>query len=146
MKIAIKFGLIITLVVVAWVVFTRFLFPLSPDSPANLLAPFIFNLTAIICIYLGIRETARHSGLTFKEGLITGMSISLVYAISSCLFFLVAFLLAGQKLMASEPIAQTTPLWQMALIAFAAMFFGALVFGLFYSAIISFLLVRTRRG
>ncbi|MGH9968726.1 MAG: DUF4199 family protein [Pyrinomonadaceae bacterium] len=146
MKIALKYGLMIALVVVVWVVVTKFLFPVSPESSVNLLGPLLFNLAAIVAIYLGIRASGRDGRLSFKEGLKTGMSISLVYALSACLFFFILFLAIGPTLMASEPTAQTHPTWQVALLAFAGMFLGALVFGLVFSAIISFLLVRARRG
>ncbi len=55
MKIALKYGLLITTVVVVWVLLTRFLFPLAPESPANVLAPILFNVAAIAAIYLGIK-------------------------------------------------------------------------------------------
>jgi len=144
MKIAIKYGLLITLVVVLWVLVTHFLFPLAPESKANVLAPFLFNLAAIVVIHLGIKARSNEiaGGMSFKEGLLTGMSNSLVYAISACLFFLLMFLAVGPKLMSNEPMVQTYPMWQLALIAFAVMFFGTLILGLVYSTIISFLLVR----
>jgi len=74
------------------------------------------------------------------------MAISLVYGISSCLFFFIVFLFVGPRLMANEPMAQNYPMWQVALAAYAGMFFGALILGLVYSTIVSFLLVRARKG
>jgi hypothetical protein len=145
-KTALRYGLPITLVVVVWVVATRFLFSISPDSTVNMLAPIPFNLAAIIAIYLGIKATSRQRELNFREGVRIGFSISLVYAISTCLFFFILFLIIGPALMANEPTAQTYPTWQVALVAFSGMFVGAVVLGLFYSTIISFLLVRSRRG
>lgn len=145
MKIATKYGLLITLVVVLWVLVTHFLFPLGPESMANILAPILFNLAAIVAIYLGIKESAADVELSFKQGINTGMAISLVYGISSCLFFLIVFLLVGPTLMANEPMTQNYPMWQAALAAFAGMFFGALILGLVYSTVISFMLVRTRK-
>jgi Na+/H+-translocating membrane pyrophosphatase len=146
MKVAIKYGLSITLVVVLWVLVTHFLFPLAPESKANILGPILFNLAAIVAIYLGIKERAAEGELSFKQGINTGMAISLVYAISSCLFFLIVFLFVGPRLMANEPMSQNYPMWQVALAAFAGMFFGALILGLIYSTVISFMLVRSRRG
>jgi len=145
MKIAIKYGLLITLVVVIWVLITHFLFPVSPESKINILGPILFNLAEIVAIYLGIKAKQAGSALSFKEGLNTGLSISLVYAISACLFFLILFLIVGRSLMANEPMAQSYPLWQQALIAFAGLFFSALILGLVYSTVISFLLVRRTR-
>lgn len=146
MKIAIKYGLSITLVVVLWVLITHFLFPLAPESKANLLAPILFNLAAIVAIYLGIKASAVEGDLSFRQGIKTGMAISLVYGISSCLFFFIVFLLVGPRLMANEPMAQNYAMWQVALAAFAGMFFGALILGLVYSTVVSFFLVRARKG
>jgi uncharacterized membrane protein len=89
MKIAIKYGLSITLVVVLWVLVTHFLFPLAPESKANILAPILFNLAAIVAIYLGIKASAANSELSFKRGIKTGLAISLVYGLTSCLFFFI---------------------------------------------------------
>lgn len=130
-----------------WVVITHFLFPLAPESKLNSLAPLLLNLAAIVAIYLGIRERRRAREMSFKDGLTTGMSISLVYAISSCLFFFVLFVLVGPKLLANEAMAQTTlPLWQLALIAFAGMFLGSLILGLVYSTVVAFLLAKRNKA
>ena len=88
MRIAIKYGLLITLVIVVWVVVTHFVFPLPPTSTLNLLAPVLFNLAAIVALYLGIKSRKAEGEMTFKDGLKTGLSISFVYAISASLFFL----------------------------------------------------------
>jgi hypothetical protein len=144
--IALKYGLLITLVVVVWVIFARFIFALPPQSPANVLAPILFNLAAIAAIYFGIRASEREHALTFKGGLKTGMSIALVYAVSSCLFFFIVYLIVGPKLLTSEPMAQMYPLWQVALFAYAGLFFGTLIAGLVFSTIISFILVKARKS
>lgn len=146
MKIAMKYGLSITFVVILWILVTHFLFPLAPESKANILAPILFNFTAIVAIYLGIRASAASGELNFKQGIKTGLAISLVYGISSSLFFFIVFLFVGPKLMANEPMAQDYPMWQAALAAFAGIFFGALILGLVYSTVISFILVKARKG
>lgn len=145
MKIALKHGLLITLVVVVWVLVARFILSVGPDSPANVLAPILFNVAALAAIYFGIKASQPEQELTFKGGIKTGMSIALVYAVSSCLFFFIAYLIVGPKLLANEPTAQTYPMWQVALLSYAAMFFGALIAGLIFSTIISFVLVKTRK-
>ena len=144
MKIAIKYGLLITLVMVVWVLVTHFLFHITPDSKANTLGPILFNLASIIFIYLGIKTRSADGPLSVKEGIKTGLGISLVYAIASCLFFVILLLLVGTTLMANEPMAQDYPMWQVALGAFAGLFFGALILGLVYSTVISFMLLRSR--
>jgi hypothetical protein len=147
MKLALKYGLLITAVVIAWVLIVRFGLNVGPDSRANIIAPILFNLTAIVAILLGIRarKNELNGELGFKEALKTGMAISVVYAISACLFFMIEFLVAGPRLLLSKTGPQTGPLWQVAALAYAGLFFGSLFFGLIYSTLIAFFLAR-RRG
>ena len=147
MKIALKYGLLITAVVIAWIVIVRFALAVGPDSSANIIAPLLFNLTAIVAIFLGMkaRKKELNGDLGFKEGVKTGMAISLVYAVSACLFFMIQYLVAGPKLLLSEAGPQTGPLWQVAVFAYAGLFFGSLFFGLVYSTVIAFFLAR-RQG
>jgi hypothetical protein len=146
MKIALKYGLAVTVVVVVWVVVVRLLMGVGADSKANLLAPVLFNLAQITAIFLGtIRQKTELGGaLTFKEGVNTGVKISFVYALTSCLFFVLEYLVAGPKLLMSETGASTRPLWQTAAMAYIGIFFGSLIFGLIYSTIISFFLAKRR--
>ncbi len=144
MKIALKYGLLITVVVIAWIVVVRFLMDVGADSQANVIAPILFNVTAIVAILLGMkaRKKELNGDLSFKEGLKTGMGISLVYAISACLFFMIEFLVAGPKLLLSEAGPQVGPMWQRAALAYAGLFFGSLLFGLIYSTVIAFFIAR----
>ena len=147
MKIALKYGLLITSVVVAWIVIVRLVMGVGADSKANVIAPILFNLTAILAIYLGMkaRKNELRGDLSFKEGLKTGMAISLVYAVSSCIFFMIEYLVAGPKLLLSETGPQTGPMWQVAAKAYAGLFLGSLLFGLIYSSVISFFIARRQR-
>ncbi|MDQ2920515.1 MAG: DUF4199 domain-containing protein [Acidobacteriota bacterium] len=144
MKIALKYGLLITAVVVAWIVIVRLVMGVGADSKANVIAPILFNLTAIVAIALGMKARKKEldGDLSFKEGLKTGMGVSLVYAISACLFFMIEFLVAGPKLLLSEAGPQVGPMWQKAALAYAGLFFGSLFFGLIYSTVISFFIAR----
>lgn len=146
MKIALKYGLLITAAVIAWVVVVRLFLGIGADSKANIIAPILFNITTIAAIFLGMSSRKKEMGgdLSFREGIKVGMAISLVYALSACLFFFVQFLIAGPKLLLSEAGEQTTPLWQVAVMAYAGLFFGSLVFGLIYSTIIAFFIARRR--
>lgn len=145
MKIAIKYGLMITAVVAAWVIVTHVVFPITPESKLNMLAPVLFNLAAIMAIYLGMKAKKSETDMDFKAGLKTGISISLVYAISACIFFFVALLIVGPSMLANEPTAGSYPPLQVALLASVGMFFGSLILGLVYSTIISFFLARRYR-
>jgi hypothetical protein len=144
MKIALKYGLLITLVVVLWIVIVRLWLGLGGGPQGQIISGVLFNAAAILAIFLGMKE--RKKGLvgvlSFKDGVKTGMAISLVYAISACLFFMIEYLVAGPKLLLSEPGPQTGPLWQVAVMAYAGLFFGSLLFGLIYSTLIAFFLAR----
>ena len=144
MRIPIKYGLIITAVVVAWIVIVRLMLKVGPDSTAHVIGPLLFNLAAIVAIFLGMRAKKKEQNgqLGFKQGLKVGMAISLVYAVSSCLFFFIQFLIAGPGLLMSEAGPVAGPLWQVAAFAYAGLFFGSLFFGLIYSTIIAFFLAR----
>lgn len=144
MKIPIKYGLSITAAVVMWIIIVRFLLGVGPDSKANVIGPILFNVAAIVAIFLGTirRKNEADGELSFKDGLKTGVGISLVYAASSCLFFLLEYLVAGPKLLLSQAGPQDRPLWQIAAFAYTGLFFGSLFFGLIYSTIISFFLAK----
>jgi hypothetical protein len=146
MKIALKYGLLITAVLIAWVGIVRFGLGVGPDSKANILAPILFNVTAIVAIALGMRARKKelNGQLGFKDGVKTGMAISLVYAFSACLFFMIEYLVAGPELLLSERNLQGRPVWQVAVLAYAGLFFGSLFFGLIYSTVIAFLLAKSR--
>ena len=144
MKIALKYGLLITFVVVLWIVIVRLWLGRGGGPQGQIISGVLFNAVAILAIFLGMRERKQTLGgaLTFKDGLKTGMGISLVYAISACLFFMIEFLVAGPKLLLSESGPQTGPLWQVAAMAYAGLFLGSLLFGLIYSTLIAFFLAR----
>jgi hypothetical protein len=147
MIIPIKYGLLITLGVIAWVVVAHLLVP-DPASPVHSLgAGVFFNLLHIAGIYLAINTAKNEAAgeLVFKRGVKTGVATAFVFAVSSSLFFLVAIAVVGPRLMASEPGAENLPLWQVALGAFLGLFVGSLVFGLIYSTVISFFLAK-RKG
>ena len=143
LKLALKYGLMITVVVIVWVIITHFVFPIAPTSKLNGLAPFLFNLAAIVAIYLAIKARKAELGdLIFKDGIKTGLSVSLVYAVSACIFFLILLLMAGPTLLSNEPMPADYPIWKVALTASVGMFFGSLILGLIYSTIISFFLAK----
>jgi ABC-type phosphate/phosphonate transport system permease subunit len=144
MKIALKYGLLITLVVVLWIVIVRLWLGLGTGPQGQLISGVLFNAAAILAIFLGMRERKRAVGgaLRFKDGVKTGMAISLVYAISACLFFMIEYLVAGPKLILSEAGPQNGPLWQVVVMAYAGLFLGSLFFGLIYSTLIAFFLAR----
>ena len=147
MKVALTYGLLITVCFIAWVVIAHLLVP-NPQSLVHSVGAGTFvNIIEILAIFLGIKAKRKaHAGeLKFKEGLKTGVAIAVVYGVSACLFFLVEILLIGPKVLAGEPGAQTRPIWQAALGAFLGLFLGAVLLGLLYSTIISFVFAVQRK-
>lgn len=144
MKIALKYGLLITVVVVLWIVIVRLWLERGAGPLGQIISAVLFNGAAILAIFLGMKErkAALGGALSFKEGLKAGMGISLVYAISACLFFMIEYLVMGPKLLLSEAGPQTSALWQVAVMAYAGLFLGSLLFGLIYSTLIAFFLAR----
>ena len=144
MKIPLKYGLAVTIVVVVWVVVVRHLMGVGADSRANVIAPILFNVAQIVAIFLGMIRRKNDAGgeLSFKDGLKTGIGISFVYAASACLFFIIEYLISGPKLLLAEAGASDRPLWQTAAMAFTGLFLGSLIFGVIYSTVVSFFLAR----
>ena len=146
MKIPLKYGLLITLGVIAWVLITRSLIT-NPQSIIHTLGgPVFFNVLQFAMIYLGLKALEHEKGDRpyFKEGLKTGVAISIVYGLTSSIFFVVVLAIVGTKWLASEPGAANAPLSRIVLGAFLGLFLGALLFGLIYSTVVSFFLAKRR--
>jgi hypothetical protein len=148
MRIALKYGLLITLGVIAWIVIAHWLVP-NPQSVVHSFGAFIFfNLVEIVGIYCGInaRRNASAGKLSFKDGIKTGVAVAFVYAVSSCLFFLIEILVVGTKMLKGEQGTVVKPMWQVAVGAFAGLFIFAIFLGLIYSTVIAFVLATRRKG
>ncbi|HSS21838.1 MAG TPA: DUF4199 family protein [Pyrinomonadaceae bacterium] len=146
MKIALKYGLPVTVVFAVWIIVVRLIIGAGPDSKASMLGGIVYNVVAICAIFLGIiRRKAEAGGqLSFKDGVKTGVGIACVYAIGTCLFFFIEFLVAGPKLLLADAGPTNRPLWQIAAMMYAGLFIGSLIFGLIYSTLISFFLAKRR--
>jgi hypothetical protein len=144
MKIPLKFGLLIALGVMAWVIVAHTLFPNPQSKVHSLGAVTFFNLLHFSMIYLGIKALERQSGdrPTFKRGLKAGVAISLVYAVSAALFFVAVLVFVGPKWMEGEAANPELPVAMVALRAFAGLVIGTMVFGLVYSTLIAFMLAK----
>jgi hypothetical protein len=147
MKIALKYGLLITLGVIVWAIVAHLVVPDPRSQVHGLGAPVFFNLLEIVGIYLGIKASANdRDGFRFKTDVKTGVAIAFVYAVSSSLFFMIAILSFGSGWMAGESGASHRPVWQQALGAFTGLLLGGVLLGLIYSTIISFFFARLRRN
>ena len=103
MRLAFKYGILVTLVIAAWVALKHFVLHLE-SRPAQFADVVIFNLMAITGLLLGIREKRTLNGgtLTFGDGLISGIKIALTYAILTSIYFAVLLATVGPKLMQQE--------------------------------------------
>lgn len=136
MKIALKYGIAVTVVIAAWVALKHFVLHLEGPT-AQIADVVIFNLAAITGLTLGIREKRTTNGgtLTFGDGWITGIKIAVTYAILTSAYF--AFLLAtvGTKLMQQEGETSMVKAFLAVSIVFA-------LFGTVFSAIIALILKK----
>jgi uncharacterized membrane protein len=146
MKIPLKYGLLITLGVMAWVLIAHALITDPKSTVHSTGAPIFFNVLHFVMIYLGLKALEREIGdrLPFKKALKTGVAISFVYGLTASLFFVGVLLVVGTKWLAGEPAAPGVPMSRVAAGAFAALFIGALLFGLIYSTVVSFFLAKRR--
>src|SRR5881296_3904356 len=103
MKIALKYGIAVTLVIAAWVALKHFVLHLE-GAPAQLADLAVFNLTAIVGLMLGIKEKRIANGdtLTFFDELKTGISIAVTYALLTSLYFAILLATVGPKLMQQQ--------------------------------------------
>jgi len=87
-------------------------------------------------LMMGIKEKriANGDSLTFAQGLITGISIAITYAILTSLYFVFLLAVVGPKLMQQEGETSYVK-------AFLGVSIGFAIFGAIFSAIIS-LVVR----
>lgn len=144
MKLALKYGLIIAVGIMAWTIIAHALVPDPQSSIHNLGAFTFFNLLHFAGIYLGIKALEREKAEkpTFKEGLKQGVAISFVYAVTAALFFAGVLLVIGTKWMAGEAMRPGMPMWAIGLQAFFGITVMTMIFGLIYSTLISFVLAK----
>ena len=137
MKIALKYGVAVTLIIAAWVALKHFVLHLQGPS-AQLTDVAVFNLSAIVALGMGIKEKRMANGdrLTFLQGLGTGVSIAITYAILTSLYFALLLSLVGPKLMQQE--AETSVAQ-----AFIGLSIGLTLFGTIFSALISMVLRKS---
>src|SRR6266566_5346517 len=136
MKLALKYGFAVSLVIAAWVALKHFALHLESQT-AQFADVAIFNLAAITGLALGIREkrTANGGTLTYGDGLITGIKIAVTYAILTSAYFAVLLATVGPKLMQQEGETSVVK-------AFLGVSIGFALFGTVFSAVIALALRR----
>ncbi len=137
MKITLKYGIAITLVIDGWVALKHFVLHLQGPS-AQLADLAVFNLTAIVGLMLGIKEKriANGNALTFLDGLKTGISIAVTYAILTSLYFAILLAKLGPSLMQQQGETSIPK-------AFLGVSLGFALFGTIFSALISMVLRKS---
>jgi hypothetical protein len=136
MRIAIKYGIAVTLLIAGWVALKHFVLHLEGPT-AQITDVVIFNLAAITGLTLGIREKRKLNDglLTFGDGLVTGIKIAITYAILISAYFAILLALVGPKLMQQE--GETS-----VVMAFLGIGIGFTLFGVVFSAIITLILKK----
>ena len=144
LSIPIKYGLLIAFGVMAWVLISHQLVTNTQSPVHTLVGPIFFNILQFTMIYLGLKAKEREYGdkQDFKKNLKTGVAISFVYGLAASLLFVVVVVVVGTKWLESEPGMAGRPTSLVLAQAFAGLFIFALVFGMFYSAVISFFLAK----
>ena len=145
MKTSLKYGLLIAVLAMAWLLIAHNVISNPASMVHQLGTPIIFNVLEFALIYLGIKAVERENGdrLTFKEGVKTGVGISVVYGLALAVFFVIVLKVIGTKFMAVEAGAGTGSISRAQIAqAFAGMFLLAVVFGLIYSTVISFFIAK----
>ncbi|MEK6336770.1 MAG: DUF4199 domain-containing protein [Acidobacteriota bacterium] len=134
MKLALKYGIAVTLVIAAWVALKHFVLHLE-GSTAQIADIVVFNLAASLGLILGIREKRKQNGgtLTFGDGWVTGTKIAVTYAILTSAYFAIMLAVVGPKLMQQEGETSVVKAFLGVSISFA-------LFGSVFSAIIALIL------
>ena len=137
MKIVLKYGIAVTLVIAAWVALKHFVLHIEGQS-AQFADLAVFNLSAIVALMMGIKEKRIANGnrLTFLQGLGTGLSIAITYAILTSLYFAFLLMMVGPKLMQQEGETNMVA-------AFLGLVIGLTVFGTIFSTLISLVLRKS---
>ena len=140
MKIALKYGITVTLVIAVWVLVKDFVLHLEGPG-AQVVDLFVFNLAAVVGLVLGIKAKRATNGgsLTYGDGLLTGIKIAVTYALLTSLYFLAMLARFGPKLMQQEGETSYAK-------AFLGVSVGFALFGAVFSAIISLVLKRKASG
>jgi hypothetical protein len=136
-SIPIKYGLALSTSVIVWTMLIVFVFRVSDPAKLQALNGLVYNVLAILFLSLGIREqrTRNEGTLLLGEGVVTGVSIMVVYAVIATAFFALS---RGWLLASMGGGAVPVPLWKQILSGLLAPVIG----GLIISTIISFILKR----
>jgi Protein of unknown function (DUF4199) len=137
LKIALKYGIGVTLVIAAWVALKHFVLHLEgPNAQFADIA--VFNFAAIVGLMLGIKEKriANDDSLTFGQGFTTGLSIAITYALLTSLYFVFLLAVVEPKLMQQEGETSYVK-------AFLGVSIGFALFGTIFTVLLSLVLRKS---
>ena len=136
-KITLKYGIAVTVIIAAWVALKHFVLHIEGSS-AQFADVALFNLSAIVALLMGIKEKrlANENRLSFLQGLGTGVSIALTYAVLTSLYFALLLGLVGPKLMQQEGETNVTA-------AFLGLGLGLTLFGTIFSLLIALVMKKS---
>jgi hypothetical protein len=148
MRLAVKYGGITAAGVAIWVLADHFLLHIGrPGSKTAFLTALPLNLLQLALIFVGTRasRTLNQGRLTLGEGIRCGMAISLAYAVFASAFFVAFYIIVGRKVFVNEPgaLSDDRPEMYVLLGALAGLFLSAMIGGLIYSTVISYVLKAT---
>jgi hypothetical protein len=143
MKRALQYGIFVAIIIAAWVALKHFVLHIDP-ARAALFDIVVFNVAGILGLSLGIRDqrVANGGSLTFGEGVKTGFSIAITYAVLTSMYFAALLLLIGPKIMqqAGEAGPNNEVTAMIIVQAFAGVFIGLTLIGTILSVVIALLL------
>lgn len=134
MKLALKYGIGVALIIAAWVALKHFVLHVQGQS-AQFADLAVFNLSAIVALMMGIKEKRMANGdrLTFLQGWGTGVSIAVTYSILTSLYFAFLLTVVGSSLLQQEGETSVVK-------AFFGVSIGFTFFGTIFSALIALVL------
>lgn len=150
-KNAVKYGLLLTGTIIAWVVVMHFTGLYSPNRRGTTIVDYLYLLIPAFGIYFGIQEKRDrylHGRLTMREGLKEGMLISLVYGILSAFVFMLYYNLINPEIVEVAKAAYGMTEFTTQQVIFADMLVQiifSLLGGLALSAVITAYLIRVEK-
>ena len=145
MKRALKYGLLVAVIIAVWITLKHWGLHLDQARGATF-DLVVFNVAAIIGLALGIidKRAANNGALSFGEGMKTGVAIAVTYAVLTAIYFAVVLVVVGPVLMQQAghvgPGGEITG--PILIKAFAGLIIGMALIGAILSVFVSLVLKR----
>jgi len=145
MKRALKYGILVAVIIAVWIALKHWGLHLD-QTRAAIFDTVIFNVAGIIGLALGIsdKRAANNGALTFGEGMKTGVAIAITYAVLTAIYFALVLVLVGPVLMQQAghvgPNGEITG--PILIKAFAGLIIGMTFIGAILSVVVTLVLRR----